>query len=275
MVRAMRAIEARLYTDPACPRSWALEPALRRLEVEFGAGVAIRPVMGGLARDFDGDVIGRVGAWLEAGAASGMPVDPRIWLAAPPASSYPASIAVKAAGEQGRDAALLRRVREGLMVERRRLDSAPALLEVAREVQGLDLGRFEVDLGSHAILELFSDDLERAAAVDAAHHDPARGRVRLPAIEFAAADGAVHGVYDGLDAETLRSAALAAGAQPSGDPAPAPIEALERFGRLATAEVAAACDLPGPRAPAELWRLALEWRVRPCPVLGGELWTLA
>jgi hypothetical protein len=44
---------------------------------------------------------------------------------------------------------------------------------------------------------------------------------------------------------------------------------------LATPEVAAACDLPGPRAPAELWRLALEWRVKPRRAGGGELWELA
>ena len=41
---------------------------------------------------------------------------------------------------------------------------------------------------------------------------------------------------------------------------------------MATAEVAAVCDLPGLRAPAELWKLALEWRVRPRSVPGGELW---
>jgi protein-disulfide isomerase-like protein with CxxC motif len=38
------------YTDPACPWSWAAEPALRRIEGEFGDGVAITYVMGGLAR---------------------------------------------------------------------------------------------------------------------------------------------------------------------------------------------------------------------------------
>jgi hypothetical protein len=32
---------------------------------------------------------------------------------------------------------------------------------------------------------------------------------------------------------------------------------------------------PGPRAPAELWRLALDWRVKVERVHGGELWTLA
>jgi hypothetical protein len=39
-------------------------------------------------------------------------------------------------------------------------------------------------------------------------------------------------------------------------------EALRTYGRMATPEVAEVCDLPGPRAPAELWRLALEWRAR-------------
>jgi hypothetical protein len=44
---------------------------------------------------------------------------------------------------------------------------------------------------------------------------------------------------------------------------------------MATAEVAAVCELPGPRAPAELWRLASEWKVRPIRVVTGELWELA
>ena len=48
--------------------------------------------------------------------------------------------------------------------------------------------------------------------------------------------------------------------------------ALGAFGRMATAEVEAVCDLPGPRAHAELWRLAAEWRVKPVRVLTGYLW---
>jgi hypothetical protein len=69
----------------------------------------------------------------------------------------------------------------------------------------------------------------------------------------------------------VREAALAAGAEPGGT-FPGVEEALRRFGAMATPEVAAACDLPGPRAPAELWRLALEWRVRPRRAGAGELW---
>jgi hypothetical protein len=44
---------------------------------------------------------------------------------------------------------------------------------------------------------------------------------------------------------------------------------------MTTAEVAAVCDLPGPRAPAELWRLALEWRVRPTPPRRRGFWSAA
>ncbi|MGN6870482.1 MAG: hypothetical protein ACTHMY_18990 [Solirubrobacteraceae bacterium] len=44
---------------------------------------------------------------------------------------------------------------------------------------------------------------------------------------------------------------------------------------MSTSEVAVVCDLPGPRAPAELWRLALEWRVKAERLGTGHLWSLA
>jgi hypothetical protein len=53
------------------------------------------------------------------------------------------------------------------------------------------------------------------------------------------------------------------------------LAALRSFGRMATAEVEAVCDLPGPRANAELWRLAADWRVKPVRVLTGTLWEAA
>jgi hypothetical protein len=51
--------------------------------------------------------------------------------------------------------------------------------------------------------------------------------------------------------------------------------ALRRFQSMATVELESVCDLPGPRAGAEAWRLASEWRLRRVPVLSGELWELA
>ena len=70
----------------------------------------------------------------------------------------------------------------------------------------------------------------------------------------------------------LREAAVAAGAEPSGAPPPDVAAALSRFGRMAGVEVEAVCDLPEPRAQAELWRLAGELRARPTRVLTGRLW---
>jgi len=34
--------EAYVYTDPACPWSWAAEPALRAMEAEFGDGLEVQ-----------------------------------------------------------------------------------------------------------------------------------------------------------------------------------------------------------------------------------------
>jgi predicted DsbA family dithiol-disulfide isomerase len=253
-------VHASYHTDPACPRSWGIEPALRRLEVEFGEEVQITYVMGGLAREF-GDPAALVGEWLDVADASGMPVDPRLWLASAPRSSYPACMAVKAAGEQRRAGPYLRRLREGLACGRRKLDHAEAFVQEARSVPGIDVERFAVDLGSHAIVEAFGGDLERTRELQA----------DLPFLVFG--DGEPVSGAGGYEA--LRDAALAAGAAPAGTAAPSPEEALRRFGRLATPEIAAVCGLPGPRAAAELWRLAEAWRVRPERRLTGELWSLA
>ena len=77
------------------------------------------------------------------------------------------------------------------------------------------------------------------------------------------------------DYAVWRAAAMAAGAQPGDGGRPGVEDALRRFGTLATPEVAAVCALPGPRAPAELWRLAEAWVVKPDRRLTGELWSLA
>lgn len=274
------------YTDPMCPWSWALEPAWRKLTVEFAGGLEVTYVMCGMAREV-GDTGPFVTQMLEASDASGMPVDARLWLAAPPRSSHPACLAVKAASEQG-DVVVgyLRRLREGLQCRRRKLDTADALIEEARAVPGLDVDRLRVGLASHGVLEAFAVDLARCAAVSPEHHSEGSQRVKLPSLEFVGADGAVHGVYGPSDYETLRAAAVAAGAEPvagsggsggsgAGAGSLSVEEALRRFGSMATAEVAAVCDLPGPRAPAELWRLALEWRVRAERLGTGHLWSLA
>jgi putative protein-disulfide isomerase len=232
--------------------------------VEFGDEVPITYVMGGLAREIDPPYDARVLEWLEHADRSAMPVDPRLWYEGPIRSTYPACMAVKAAAEQGAVAAgrYLRALREGLMCFRRKLDATEALVEEARGA-GLDAARFRVSLGSHAIVEAFGADLDAARALDP-------DRFTLPSFGIGS-----QVLFGAQSYETLREAALAEGARPSGRPAPDVLEALARFRHMASVEVEAVCGLAGPPANAELWRLAAEWRVKPVRVLTGLLWELA
>lgn len=250
--------------------------------VEFGGDLEITYVMGGFAREFE-DPPALVTTWLNDAAASGMPLDPRTWSEDPPRSSYPACIAFKAAGEQGHDAAerYLRGLREGFMCHRRKLDGAEALVEEARRA-GLEARRFRIDLESNATLEAFGSDLEathtippaarEAGLVAAGGHGSSVERLRLPALRFARDGEDERWVGGEQPYADWRAAALAAGASPGAGTLPDVAGALRRFGRMATAELEAVCDLAGPRAGADVWRLASEWRARRVPVLFGELW---
>jgi hypothetical protein len=98
----------------------------------------------------------------------------------------------------------------------------------------------------------------------------------LPSLRVAGPAGE-HWARGAWDPESWRAAATAAGATPSGlaQPRPDPVGALRRLGRMGTPELATACGLPGPTAPAELWRLAAAWQVRVHRQVSGEVWEVA
>ena len=279
------------HTDPACPWSWAAEPSVRALMMAFEEDLRWRMVMGGLAREVAPGTSPRaplppgvrgplVEEWLHVAAQTGAPLDPLTWAEGGIRTTYPACMAVRAAMEQGEEAglALLRRLREGIMCERSKLDHTEALVEAARGA-GLDPERFRLALRSHAITEAFGADLEAtvALAADQGERPPGSsagaGGAALPTAVFSG-DGRREVVRGLQPLEAYRRAAEACGAR--GQSArPDAEEVVRRFGRVTTAEVEALCDLPGPRAQAELWRLAEDWRVRPVRVLTGWLWEAA
>src|SRR5436190_8461903 len=266
------------HTDPACPWSWALEPVVRKLMVEYAGKLEWTFVMGGLARSLPNDPASRAGMieeWLRVSDSTQAQLDPLLWVDGPIESTYPACMAVKAAAEAAGDRGYryLRRLREGLMCERRKLDHVEALVEEARAA-GLDVERFRLALRSHAITEAFAADLERTQELGARAGEPVErasrgaGGAPLPALVFEGGRDVI-----GLQPyEAYRDAAAAAGAEPV---AAAPLgvaEAVAMFGRVTTAEVELLCELPGPRAAAELFRLAEQWKLRPLRRLTGYLW---
>lgn len=174
------AIRIDCYTDPLCVWSWASEPQWRRLRYEFGDQISWTVRMGGMIPDWAdfSDPLNDVGSplqmgphWYHVRQQTGMPLDERIWVDDPPASSYPASMAVKAAGLQGPAAGegYLRRVREALLLERRNVDRREVLLEVGGELAEdprfagtWDAGRFAQDLGGPAAIAGFREDVQDA-----------------------------------------------------------------------------------------------------------------
>jgi predicted DsbA family dithiol-disulfide isomerase len=254
--------QVRYLTDPACPESWAAEPLVRRLMVEFGDSLSFTWVMGGLTRDYT-DEPRPLDHWLAMAGESRMPIDPLLWKEAAIGSSYPACMAVKAAQEQAADGGYryLRVLREGLMCLRRKLDTTEPLVEAAREA-GLNVERFRIDLQSHAIVEAFGEDLEERRA----------GSFAMPTAVFAGPDGAREAVQSPFGYGELRAAAERAGGVASSDAPPSVADALRRFGRMATREVEEVCRMPEQRALPELWRLAAELEVKPMRVITGWLW---
>ena len=293
----MPPVEVRYLTDPACSWSWGSEPKLRKLRWEFGDELRFVWVMGGMARQYGSeyrDEEGSIGSgadcfgdlmahWLDVADQTGMPCDPRIWTQNPISSTYPACMAVKAAGEQGSElqSRYLRRVREGLMVQRRKLDTAEALVAEAGPA-GLDVERFRIDVHSEAITEGFAADLDEVRAVPAEAREQGEvkktegnERVSLPSLVFVAPGGESHGVWGWRPYEAYREAARTAGAQPVNEGPLEPLDAVGRFGRLATKELEALTDRPRPPLEAELWRLASEWKLKPVEALTGTFWEAA
>jgi predicted DsbA family dithiol-disulfide isomerase len=101
--------------------------------------------------------------WRQIAAEESMPLSPNVWLENPLASSYPPSIAFKAAQMQDTDKAIifLRRLNEMLFLESKNIIETDLLYNASFEA-GLDAARMLRDLEGKAQL-LFEADLELAS----------------------------------------------------------------------------------------------------------------
>jgi hypothetical protein len=221
--------------------------------------------------------------WLNVAGRTGMPCDPRLWTEAPISGTFPACVAVEAASEQGWEAGYryLRRVREGLLCARRKLDERAVLLDEAGPA-GLDVDRFEAALSSEDPVDAFSAHLEEVRDVpqearDAGKTSVTEGHERLtfPSAVFIGADGERRGVWGFQPVAAYREAALAAGARQVNQGALPVLAAAARFGRLAVPEVELLAGTEPIETRVELWRLASSGALRPVPALTGTLWELA
>lgn len=154
------------YTDPICSSCWGIEPQLRKLKLEYGNSIEIEYRMGGLLPDWSynsggiskpSDVSHH---WDEVSAYYDMPIDGDVWLEDPLNSSYPPSIAFKAAQLQSEEKAILflREIREMVFLQKKNIAKWEHL-EAAAKIVGLNVAQFKTDFEGKA-KELFQEDLK-------------------------------------------------------------------------------------------------------------------
>ena len=156
------------FTDPICSSCWGVEPQLRKLKLEYGDQIEIEYHMGGLLPDWSynsggiskpSDVAHH---WDEVSAYYQMPIDGDVWLEDPLSSSYPPSIAFKAAQLQDQEKAVqfLRRIREMVFLEKKNITKWEHIRQAASEV-GLDTFQLKEDYEGKAKAH-FDQDLALA-----------------------------------------------------------------------------------------------------------------
>ncbi|PAQ14030.1 dithiol-disulfide isomerase [Bacillaceae bacterium SAOS 7] len=135
-------------TDPICSHCWALEPALRRFEQQYGHYFTMHTVMGGLLKSWDGFADAKNGIsrpadvadhWKEVGEHSRMPIDGSLWLNNPIQSSYPAARVFKIIQQSDEQLAnvYLRRAREAVFAFNQNIGEKQILIDIVNQI-GLD-----------------------------------------------------------------------------------------------------------------------------------------
>ena len=161
-------ITVQYFTDPICSTCWIIQPALKKMSLEYGPHLDIKYYMGGLLPSWDtceGKIKSPADAarlWKDVNEIYHIPIDGDIWLEDPLSSSFPPSIAVKAAQLQDDDIAILflRRIREKLFLEKKNIMRWKHLEAAASEV-GLNLTAFAKAYEGRARLA-FQQDLQLA-----------------------------------------------------------------------------------------------------------------
>lgn len=157
------------FTDPICSSCWGIEPQLRKLKLEYGHLIEIEYRQGGLLPSWDIYNSGGISKpsdvathWDEVSKHCLMPIDGKVWLEDPLPSSYPPSIAFKAAELQDKEKAqlFLRKLREMVFIENRNITRWEVMVEAATYAN-LDTKQLQTDYEGKG-RQMFEEDLNLA-----------------------------------------------------------------------------------------------------------------
>jgi predicted DsbA family dithiol-disulfide isomerase len=164
-------LEIYMFIDPLCPECWALEPILKKLQIQYGQYFRIKNVLSGkltslnLANKKKQENI--ASQWEKTASRSGMSCDGNLWFENPIDSPYLASIAIKAAELQGRHAGIrfFRKLQENLFLGKQNVSNLEVLIDIAHDSR-LDIQEFKNDIHSESASKAFQCDLKITAEMD-------------------------------------------------------------------------------------------------------------
>ncbi|WP_026561064.1 ClpXP adapter SpxH family protein [Bacillus sp. J37] len=164
-------IEIYMFVDPLCPECWALEPIIKKLQIEYGRLFTLKYIISGrlatlnITKRKSPEKLAQ--AWEKTACRTGMSCDGKVWMENPLSTPYRASLAIKSAELQGRKAGLryLRKLQELLFIESQNVSDEEILVDIANNV-GLDVTEFQKDLHSESAAKALQCDLKITSEMD-------------------------------------------------------------------------------------------------------------
>lgn len=268
-------IEVYAFIDPMCPVCWSLEPIIKKLVIEYGQFFKLRFLIGGRLNSLNNcekkkderrAAQERAEKWEKVSRNYGMPCDGDVWFENSIDCSYNASIAIKAAELQGKQAGLrfLREVREAFFLKKLNVSAESVLLSCAKEA-GIDVEEFQHDFHANSAVKAFKCDMKITNEMEVD---------QLPTLVFLNANEEtgikVSGNYPYRAYEQVIFEML--GNRPKAKAPPAIEDFLRKYSFVATKEIAVVYDLSCEEAERKMKKLQLQQLVERVPVKNGTFW---
>lgn len=275
MNSSVKKVKILYYTDPICSACWALEPLLRKFSEQYGQYFTLSHRMGGLLDNWDryGAAGGGIRSpkdvaphWEEMSRYSRMPMSGDVWLEDPLTSSYPPSIAFKAAQRQGEAAAeqFLRKIREIVFLENKNIAKEEVLVSAAEQC-GLDEEQLIKDIRDKTTANQFYEEMEEGRRL---------GVRAFPTLIFTDDKGNGLPIVGIRPYETyVKALEQISNQKVAAQPIAMNVEqALDKYKFLATEEIRVLLDLTEQQALEQLQQLDLQHKIQKVPVKNGVFW---
>jgi len=260
------------FTDPICSACWGIEPQLRKLILNYGKFIEIDYRMGGLLPDWNynsgginkpSDVAHH---WDEVSAYYDMPIDGDLWLKDPLPSSYPPSIAYKAAQIQDIKKAkkFLRIIREMVFLKQINIAKMEHLTAAAEQAD-LDVAQFKLAMEGAAKKD-FEADLKLTQT---------KGIRGFPTLFFSNQTGKTELIYGYRDFDYFEKTLLKLFPEAQKNDYPKDWQSLfKSFESLTSKEFSVLSEMPRNEVDKFLNQLVAENKLTVLKTKNGNLWRL-